>query len=317
MGKDALIGATGFVGSNLRVTRNFSALYSSSNVQESAGQHFDTVFCAAAPGSMVQANQAPERDAARIDEIISHLTRLKADRIVLVSTIATLENFGRDQDEVTCSFEKIQPYGRNRRRLEEFCAAQFSNSLVLRLPALFGINLRKNLLFDLMNPVPSMLSSQRREAIAAALPQDISHRLLRLYTHDETTAMWHLDRATLDALPDKKSIETVVEAAGFEALRFTNPASSFQFFDLSLLSSMVDIALQANLRTLHLAPEAISAQQIVTALRGRPMPDSAAPVHIEDMQTRHAAIFGQTGRFIATADDVMSRLRGFIAAGGR
>lgn len=313
---DALIGATGFVGGNLRGTRDFSALYSSTNIAESAGRSFDLVVCAAAPGSMVEANRAPERDAARTDAIIAHLSRLKARQVALISTIAVLADFGLGQDEATGVFETTLAYGRNRRRLEEHCAAQFDRCLILRLPALFGRGLRKNMLFDLMNPVPSMLTQERIDALSQALKPALSDRLRSFYAYNSETKLWHLERDRLDAAPDFKHLNAAIEAAGFEALRFTNPASRFQFFDLSMLSDVIDTALNADLSLLHVAPEPLEAQAVATGLRGTAMKNSAAKVHVEDMRTRHAALFGGTDGYIMGSDQVLARLRGFLSAQG-
>jgi hypothetical protein len=164
-----------------------------------------------------------------------------------------------------------------------------------------------------MNPVPSMLTAERRDALARAVAPAFVKQLLSLYRHDPETAMWHLDRDSLDAGPDRKVLGAAVEAAGFEALRFTNPASRFQFFDLSLLSDVIDTALGAGLSVLHVAPQPLEAQTVVTALRGIPMQASGARVHLEDMRTRHAAVFGRTDGYIADEGQVLGQLRSFIA----
>ncbi|WP_246098724.1 hypothetical protein [Paracoccus laeviglucosivorans] len=277
---------------------------------------FDTVVCAAAPGSMVEANRAPQNDTARIDQIMGHLSRIKAKKLVLISTIATLKDFGHGQDEGTTAYEEDLAYGRNRRRLEAFCAENFDRHLILRLPALFGHGLRKNMLFDLMNPLPSMLTHQRRDALAAALEPATAARLMSFYRFDDVTTMWHLDRNAVDASDDRQQLGAAVKAAGFEALRFTNPASQFQFFDLSQLSDVIDNAMDAGLSLLHLAPEPLQAQTVVAALRGEQMPESTARIHREDMQTRHASLFGQSGRYTASAEQVLAGLKQFLAAGG-
>ena len=311
---NALIGATGFVGRNLRLCRDFDQFYNSGNIASSAGQSFDTVVCAAAPGSMVEANRAPARDAARVDDLIAHLKRLQVRRFVLISSIAVLSDFGREQDEGTEAFEDEVAYGVNRRRLEAFCADRFETHLIVRLPALFGKSLKKNLLFDLMNPVPSMLTDARRDSIAAALPSDTGNRLFEFYAFDAASAMWHLDRDALDASGDRLRLAKAVEEAGFEALRFTNPQSEFQFFDLSTLSGVIDAALEADLRVLHAPPEPLSAQQVVTTLRGRPMQADGGRLHREDLHTRHAALFGRIGRYSMGADETLDRLRRFAGA---
>jgi hypothetical protein len=48
------------------------------------------LVCAAAPGSMFEANCFPERDRAAIDAVIARLDKVGARQMVLISTIATL-----------------------------------------------------------------------------------------------------------------------------------------------------------------------------------------------------------------------------------
>ena len=46
---DALIGYTGFVGSNLEATHEFGAKFNSRNITEIEGQSFGHLVCAGAP----------------------------------------------------------------------------------------------------------------------------------------------------------------------------------------------------------------------------------------------------------------------------
>jgi hypothetical protein len=312
MSQSALLGATGFVGRNLQDSHDFTALYDSKTIASSSGRVFDLVVCAAAPGSMIIANRSPERDAAAIDQVIQHLSGLSAKRLILISSIATLRNFGQGQDESSADFETETPYGRNRRRLEAFCQAHFEEHLVLRLPALFGKGLRKNMLFDLINPAPSMLTDERRLELAQSISGKVWAALEPMYQRDSVTGMWVLDRMTLDVSPHLELINNAIEQAGFEALRFTNPLSTFQFFDLSTLWGLANRACQMGLTTLHLAPEPLRASDVVAALRGIQMHESHARVHFEDVRTRHGDLFGRADGYIAGAGEVMSQLRVFM-----
>ena len=134
----ALIGHTGFVGSTLARQAAFDARYNSATITESAGQSFGTVVCAAAPGSMLEANTAPEQDRAKIHALIDQLSAIKADRFILISSIAVLADFAGGDDEGTSAFQTQLAYGRHRRELEAFVEDRFADHLIVRLPALFG-----------------------------------------------------------------------------------------------------------------------------------------------------------------------------------
>ena len=162
----ALIGHTGFVGSTLARQAVFSHRFNSANIDEAAGLRFDTVVCAAAPGSMLEANTARAADRAKIHALLDQLSRLQADRFILISSIAVLADFAGGDDEGACAFQTDLAYGRHRRELEAFVEDHFADPLIVRLPALFGRGLRKNFLFDLMNPVPSMLKADRLDTQA-------------------------------------------------------------------------------------------------------------------------------------------------------
>ncbi len=302
---DALIGYTGFVGQTLLRQRDFAAQFNSRNIAQSAGQSFDLAVCAAAPGSMFEANRFPERDAQVIDELCASLAQIKARQFVLVSTIAVLDRFDGGADEGTAQFQETVAYGVNRRRLETFCAQHFDQCLVIRLPALFGAGLKKNFLFDLRNPVPSMLPEARFDLLSPAVQA--------FYALDERLGMRVLDRGGLEASGQRAAIEAEVLAAGLSAVGFTNPESRFQFYAMSQLWTDVQRALTAGLKVLHLAPEPVMAGDVHLALTGQTMAPNAARVHAEDMRTRHADLWQRSGCYSADAATVMAGLQGFSA----
>lgn len=148
---NALIGASGFVGSTLLRQTRFDALYRSTNIAEIDGQCFDTVVCAAAPAQKWIANREPEADRRNIDALIAHLDTLQCRRFVLVSTVDVFrEPLGVDEDSAVDEAD-LHPYGLHRRLLERFCAQRFERCLVVRLPGLVGPGLRKNAIFDFLN----------------------------------------------------------------------------------------------------------------------------------------------------------------------
>lgn len=313
---DALIGHSGFVGTNMLRAHDFGARYNSRTIGEIDGRSFDTVVCAAAPATMWQANREPERDAAIIDGLIAHLRTIRAERFVLVSTIAVLADAAAGADETTTAFEEAKAYGRNRRRLETACLDLFPRCTVLRLPALFGAGLKKNFLFDLLNPVPSFLNRERHAEVAAALPGHARSSFDAAFALDEGLGMFACDRERLRAGGHGPALADALGMIGATAIGFTNPDSEYQFYGLSGLWDDIARCCDAGLSVAHLAPEPVRAGDLHQALRGTPMPASGAALYREDMRTRHAGLWDRAGDYIATRDDVIAAVRAFFAGQG-
>ncbi|MCP8936943.1 NAD(P)-dependent oxidoreductase [Alsobacter sp. SYSU M60028] len=152
MVRRALIGHTGFVGSNLDAPDRFAARYNSGSIQDIEGETFDEIVCAGVSAKKWLANKQPDEDWAAIAALIRRLETVRAKRFVLISTIDVYPDPSVPADEdVDPSGEENHAYGRHRLKLEEWARGRFEDSLVVRLPALFGPNLAKNALFDLMH----------------------------------------------------------------------------------------------------------------------------------------------------------------------
>jgi nucleoside-diphosphate-sugar epimerase len=146
--RTALIGHTGFVGGNLLRQYLFDACYNSTNVEEIAGRQFDLLVCAGAPAAKWKANRDPAGDHACLGRLEDALGRVTARAVVLVSTVDVFgDSTGADEDVLP---EGAGPYGRHRLELEQFVAGRF-DTLVVRLPGLFGPGLKKNAVFDLLH----------------------------------------------------------------------------------------------------------------------------------------------------------------------
>src|ERR1039458_1828507 len=90
--KTALVGYTGFVGSNLDSQNQFDDKYNSSNIGDIDGKTYDLVVSAAARSEMWRINQDPEKDLAEVQSLIDHLKRIKTKNFVLISTVGVYKN---------------------------------------------------------------------------------------------------------------------------------------------------------------------------------------------------------------------------------
>ena len=129
----ALIGYTGFVGSNLLRQRPFDACFNSSNIDQIAGRSFDLVVCCGARAEKWKANADPEGDLDNIEALTRALANVNATKLVLISTVDVfLSPVAVDEDSPTPT-TGLHAYGRNRRRLEQIVASRF-DAHIIRLP---------------------------------------------------------------------------------------------------------------------------------------------------------------------------------------
>jgi len=150
--QNALIGFTGFVGSNLAAQFHFDSLFNSSNIGSISGKSFDLLVFAGAQAKKWWANENPEADWIGIQKAIDPLSSVTAAKAVLISTVDVLPPANRNADELAdCDPAAQIGYGHNRIRLEEAFRGIFANALIVRLPALFGRGLKKNVIFDLIH----------------------------------------------------------------------------------------------------------------------------------------------------------------------
>jgi hypothetical protein len=74
-----------------------------------------------------------------------------AERAILISTIDVVPPVAGVDESFDCSSLPTHAYGANRLRLEAAMRSRFPALMVIRLPALTGWNLRKNIIFDLVH----------------------------------------------------------------------------------------------------------------------------------------------------------------------
>lgn len=145
---DCLIGCSGLVGGTLLARRPFAAAYRSTTIDGIAGRSFDRIYCAGAPAEKWKANRDPDADRANLRRLVDAVSMAKARKLILISTVDVFGDPRRvtEHDEPT----EATPYGRHRLELETTLASRF-DTLVVRLPGLFGTGLKKNVIYDFLH----------------------------------------------------------------------------------------------------------------------------------------------------------------------
>ena len=148
--RTALIGHTGFVGSNLAAQHTYSGHFNSKNIQYIAGQTFDTIVCAGVQAVKYWANQHPDEDWKGIQCLLSPLKSVKVRRFILLSTVDVYASPLQVTEADPAPWQN-HVYGRHRRAVESFVQGLFPESHIIRLPGLFGPGLKKNVIYDLLH----------------------------------------------------------------------------------------------------------------------------------------------------------------------
>ena len=149
--KNILIGHTGFVGGNLKAQYDFDLLINRENIDLLKNLEAQRVICCALPAAKWLANKNPEEDYKNMMRLCDSISNLKAKKFILISTIDVYPtNQGLDES-YDCNVQANHAYGANRLKFEEFVKNHFADHHILRLPALFGEGLKKNIIYDLIH----------------------------------------------------------------------------------------------------------------------------------------------------------------------
>ncbi len=306
-----LIGSTGFVGGNLLRQMTFKQHYNSRNIQEIQGCEFDLLVCAGAPATMWAANRDPEGDAKNLKALSEAIRSTRTRQLVLVSSVAVFDRMDAGYTEETAAYETAKAYGRNRRQLETDLADAAENVCILRLPALFGEGLKKNFIFDLMNPVPSFVAPAKREELAGKFTQEETALVDRYFTLDSALGMFRFDREAATRSGDLGALEAAYNRVGFVAAVFTSAESRYQFYNVARLGQDIDTCLSKGISCLNICSEPMSAWEIHKSLTGRGFSNEGPGIVQEDVRTVHAPAFGRTGPYLFRKDEVMKDLLAF------
>ena len=149
--KFALIGFTGFIGSNLVKFRKSIDKYNSKNISSIKHNNYEIVICAGTSSKRWLANKFPKKDKKKILNLIKYLDKINVRKFVLISTCEVFGNNKNSNEKSKLNFSNKSEYAKNRIYLENFCKKRFKNILIIRLPIVYGKNFSKNFIFDLLN----------------------------------------------------------------------------------------------------------------------------------------------------------------------
>lgn len=299
-----LVGYTGFVGSNIYENGHIDAAYHSTDITEAFGTKPDLLIYAGLRAEKYLANTAPEKDMETIINAENNIEQISPKKLVLISTIDVFKNPNGKDESSPVDTDGLQAYGLNRYRLEQWVREHYSDALIIRLPGLFGKNIKKNFIYDCIQVIPFMLKQDKFRELARRAPElNDSYSL-------QSNGFYQLS-VTDKAI--KKKLRHTFRKIGFTALNFTDSRAVYQFYNLSRLYGDMQKALEAGLTLWHPATEPVSAGELYHYLTGSQFVNeiSDVPAHY-DYHTRYASVFGGSGNYIEKKDAILKEIRDFI-----
>lgn len=314
----ALVGYTGFVGSNLysRARNRIKGVYNSQNVEKAYGLEPEVLIYAGLRAEKYLANSAPDRDLEQVLDAEKNIKEINPQRLVLISTIDVYRNpVGVDETDSVLDAGKggagngINPYGLNRYYLESWVRRHYPNALIIRLPGLYGYNIKKNFIYDYINVIPFMLKREKYQALKALEKADDEIMLDDCYVSAENGFY----RCTKLDKDKKELLKKKFKKLGFTALNFTDSRSIFQFYPLSRLWEDIQTALNEKITLLNLATEPVSAAELYQALTGEAFKNELKGTPAKyDFRTTYAAKFGGKGGYICGKEEILADIKRFV-----
>lgn len=300
---NVLVGYTGFVGSNLYEKGIFDAAYNSKNIQEAYDTSPELLIYAGLRAEKYLANSNPSKDMELIIEAEENIRKINPRKLVLISTIDVFKNpFGVDE-KTDIDTDGLHAYGYNRYQLELWVRDHYRDALIIRLPGLFGKNIKKNFIYDFINVIPFMLKKEKYMELLEKEPR------LSKYYIDQQNGFY---KVKVDD-DQKEVLKGIFNNLCFSALNFTDSRSRYQFYNLENLWRDIMIALDADLRLWHPATEPISAGELYKYLTGRDFINeiSAVPANY-DYRTIHDYLFDGKDGYICSKERIMEEIRRFV-----
>ncbi|MBP3701110.1 MAG: NAD(P)-dependent oxidoreductase [Lachnospiraceae bacterium] len=300
----ALVGNTGFVGSNIMKHGKIDAAYHSRNITEAYGTHPDLLIYAGLRAEKYLANQDPQKDRESILAAENNIIQIGPKKLVLISTIDVYPQ-PYDVDETwEIDPKTLEPYGAHRYELEQWVRKHYPDALIIRLPGLFGDNIKKNFIYDFIHYIPFMLKEVKMEELSAKEPD-----LKNFYTLQNNGFY----RCTATSKEEKQRLKAMFQKVGFSALCFTDSRSIYQFYPLERLWDDICMALEQELRVWNPATEPVSAAEVYHYLTATEFVNEISPAPaFYDYRTVHSAVFGGEQGYIMNKQEVLRAIRQFV-----
>ncbi len=296
----SLVGFSGFVGSNLKEQGDFSQLYNSKNIGEAFGTSPDVLYYSGLPAEKFLADKFPDKDKERVLQAAENIKKINPKRVVLISTVDVYANTdNRTEDDLSPS---TAPYGANRLWLEQYVADNYSKHHIIRLPGLFGNNIKKNFIYDFIVFTPALLTGEKIAEFGS-----INSKIYDMYTKQDN-GFYKLNPDT-----DKTVAKQLFKELNFSALNFTDSRAVFQFYNLARLYTDINTAIAKDIKLLNLATEPISVAELYSYLTGETFVNELqkAPPYY-NFKSRWYDLFDGKNGYLYNKESILLDIKNFV-----
>ena len=249
---------------------------------------------------------------ASIMEALEQIRKIKPKKLVLISTVDVYKNPVNVDEDTAIDVEGLLPYGANRYKLEQMVRETWEDALIIRLPGLFGKNIKKNFIYDYIHVIPAMLREEKYLELSAksSLVEESYHRLDNGFY--KCTLLEKEIREAKDIYA-REELKLEFASRGFSALNFTDSRGVFQFYNLANLWDNIQTALEKDIRLLNIATEPVSVAEVYSALCDKTFDNeimSEPPFY--DYRSKHAEVFGGKNGYFADKAAVLAEIAEFV-----
>jgi len=189
--------------------------------------------------------------------------------------------------------------------------------LIIRLPGLFGKNIKKNFIYDYIHRIPAMLRENKfLELAGKSSLVETSYRKL-----DNGFYKCILTEKEARTAKEEYAIEELKQefnSLEFSALNFTDSRGVFQFYNLTRLWDDIQTALENDIRLLNIATQPVSVAEVYASLCDKTfMNEITDKPPYYDYKSKYAEFFGGSNGYFSNKETVLEEIVEFVNRYGR
>jgi hypothetical protein len=325
MGKEIyLVGNTGFVGSNLIYAYPyFTKVANSKNISKMYGDSPDILIYAGVTGTKWYANLHEQEDKEIIQSAIKNIKNIAPKKLVLISTVDVFDGLDKINEDHFNDINKLHIYGKHRLELEKWVIEHVDDYHIVRLPAIYGKNLKKNFVYDLIHFIPEALNQKKMDEVLDEVDRISGNRNrsngfdYEIFDSTEIISFYELDGSGIFHLKNiNKDLKVKLRRQFMEmksnALMFTNSKSEYQFYNLAWLWEDLRKIIYNDIHIITLATEPIAANELFEYIYNRTYENNESSEIRYNLWTKYARILNGNEHYIYDKDFLINDLKKFV-----